>query len=155
MRSKNVRTQRPNPKLESKLLGPFPILEEVGSHARRLQLPPTMKIYNGFHVDLLEPCRVGPESRSQGLHDPIVEPLGEGWAAYEILDCKSVRCGRGLWMKRWLVDWEGFRPHKRTWEPREHLTKCEEALRKPHDLYSEKPGPRPDASDCSGAVLRR
>jgi len=146
LRGKNVRTERPNPKLEAKLLGPFLIEEEVGTHARRLQLPPTMKIHNVFHLDLLEPCRVRPESQAQGLQDPVVEPMDEEWSVYEILDCKWTRQGRGPWEKRWLVDWEGFGPHERTWEPRGHLTHCDEALRIFHEAYPEKPGPRPDAA---------
>ncbi|SOV04760.1 uncharacterized protein UDID_17177 [Ustilago sp. UG-2017a] len=51
----NIRSLRPTKKLDYRRLGPFSVSEIISSHAYRLQLPPSMKIHNVFHVDRLEP----------------------------------------------------------------------------------------------------
>ena len=50
--SKNIKTARPSKKLDDKMLGPFPVGEQVG-HSYKLQLAPTMKVHNVFHPSLL------------------------------------------------------------------------------------------------------
>lgn len=35
--------------------GPYAVVERVGTHAYRLQLPETMKIHDVFHISLLRP----------------------------------------------------------------------------------------------------
>ena len=47
---RNIRTTRPCKKLDYKKIGPFKILEKIGSNAYKLELPPTMKIHNTFHI---------------------------------------------------------------------------------------------------------
>ncbi|SOV01971.1 uncharacterized protein UDID_18842 [Ustilago sp. UG-2017a] len=51
----NIRSLHPTKKLNYRRLGPFSISKVISSHAYRLQLPPSMKIHNVFHVDCLEP----------------------------------------------------------------------------------------------------
>lgn len=53
LESTNICTDRPSAKLAPRRLGPYRILERVSSHAYHLALPPTMRIHNVFHVDLL------------------------------------------------------------------------------------------------------
>lgn len=44
-------------KLTSKIIGPFPILERIGSLARRVDLPKKMAgVHNVFHVSYLRKC---------------------------------------------------------------------------------------------------
>jgi transposase InsO family protein len=52
--ARNIKTNRPSKKLDHRNLGPFTIIEPVGSRSFRLDLPPSMKIHNVFHVNLLE-----------------------------------------------------------------------------------------------------
>ncbi|SOV06304.1 uncharacterized protein UDID_19619 [Ustilago sp. UG-2017a] len=51
----NIRSLRPPRNSTTCRLGPFSVSEVISSHAYRLQLPPSMKIHNVFHVDRLEP----------------------------------------------------------------------------------------------------
>src|SRR5262249_3794674 len=52
---KNIQTTRPSNKLDYKRLGPFRILEKIGTRAYKLELPPSMgRIHPVFHVSLLE-----------------------------------------------------------------------------------------------------
>ncbi|SOV09809.1 uncharacterized protein UDID_19474 [Ustilago sp. UG-2017a] len=61
----NIRSLRPTKKLDYCRLGPFSVSEIISSHAYRLQLPPSMKIHNVFHVDHLEPYV------DHRYHDPL------------------------------------------------------------------------------------
>ena len=57
----NIRTWRPAKKFENKWVGPFDILEQVGSHAYRLDLLGDLKqIHNVFHVNRLKPYYPNP-----------------------------------------------------------------------------------------------
>ena len=51
--SKHLKTKR-NRKLEAKFLGPFQVLHLVGKQAYKLKLPKKWRIYDVFHVSLLE-----------------------------------------------------------------------------------------------------
>ena len=51
--SRHIKTKQ-NKKLEDKFLGPFEVIESVGKQAYRLKLPSRWRIYNVFHMSLLE-----------------------------------------------------------------------------------------------------
>jgi transposase InsO family protein len=51
----NIRSDRPRKKYDYKFVGPFEILERIGSVAYKLDLPEHMHIHNVFHVSLLRP----------------------------------------------------------------------------------------------------
>ena len=53
LNSKYIKTKR-NWKLEAKFFGPFWVLHPVGKQACKLELPRNWRIYNVFHVSLLE-----------------------------------------------------------------------------------------------------
>ncbi|MBW0498980.1 hypothetical protein O181_038695 [Austropuccinia psidii MF-1] len=56
--SKNIKSTRPTKKLFKRLLGPFPILRKVSTHAYHLKLPSQWKsIHPVFHISLLEPVK--------------------------------------------------------------------------------------------------
>ena len=58
---KYIKTKRPSIKLDNKKIGPFKILEKVGTHAKKLKLLVTMRIHPVFHVSLLEPFKSNPK----------------------------------------------------------------------------------------------
>lgn len=53
---KNIQTRRSSSKLDTKFIGPFRVIEPVGSHASRLELtPPFSKLQPVFNNNLLLP----------------------------------------------------------------------------------------------------
>jgi len=57
LNAKNICTKRPSKKLNTKLYGPFKLLEKRGNRAFKLEISPRWKIHPVFHVSLLEPYR--------------------------------------------------------------------------------------------------
>ena len=53
LNSKYIKTKR-NQKLKAKFFGPFQVLHSVGSQAYKLKPPKQWKIYDVFHISLLE-----------------------------------------------------------------------------------------------------
>jgi len=140
-----IRTQRPSKKLDWKRLGPYPVLERIGTQAYRLKLPPSMKIHPVFHVSLLDryvesdiPARTQPPPPSV-IIDNEVE-----YEVEQILDSKLIR-------KRlfYLVKWKGYPVSENSWEPVSHLTNCKDLIVQFHVQYPNKPSaplptPEPD-----------
>jgi hypothetical protein len=58
--TRNLKTRRLSKKLNWKNIGPFEIIELIGTRVYRLAFPETMKIYDVFHVNLLEPVFTDP-----------------------------------------------------------------------------------------------
>jgi hypothetical protein len=54
LRRKHVKTMCPSNKLDYKLIGPYTILEWIGSKAYKLDLPSSVRINAVFHISLLE-----------------------------------------------------------------------------------------------------
>jgi hypothetical protein len=100
-------------------MGPFRIEEIVGESklTYQLQLPPQMKVHPVFHISLLDSYTANPfEGRVQEAPPPVEVEGEQEWEVKEVLDSKIVR-GK----LRYYVDWEGFGPQDRMWEPVEHV----------------------------------
>jgi hypothetical protein len=55
VRTKHIETGRPSKKLDTKMIGPFAIIDKFGSQSYKLRLPPLLRyIYPTFYVSILE-----------------------------------------------------------------------------------------------------
>ncbi|KAE8216955.1 hypothetical protein CF319_g8841, partial [Tilletia indica] len=138
--SKNIKTKRPSHKLDYRFLGPFKILDKIGTHAYRLQLPASMKIHNVFHVSLLEPHKSNTITGRIQPPPPPVEVDGDiEYEVERIVDSKLDR--RYSSPLRYLVEWSGYTgPDRFTWEPPDQLN-CPDHIADFHLRYPDKPGP--------------
>ena len=94
------------------------MLSPVGPNAYKLELPPQLagKMHSVFHVSLIEPYN---ENSISDRETPPPPPVDDDLDFYEVeavLDSKTKNC-----KVEYLVQWTGYGPDERTWEPLDHL----------------------------------
>jgi Integrase zinc binding domain/RNase H-like domain found in reverse transcriptase/Chromo (CHRromatin Organisation MOdifier) domain/Integrase core domain len=148
---KNIATTRPSLKFDYKRFGPFKILKIVGDSklAFQLELPPQWRIHDIFHASLLDPHHT---NEIKGRKQPVPQPpdIVEGTLA--ILNSKMER--RRLW---YIVDWKGYGPKERTWEPAENLTHATDAVAAYYPRHPQRPSPQdiPNTPQPRGTSARK
>jgi hypothetical protein len=110
-------------KLAPQYIGPFPILEQCGPVAYRLQLPETLStVHNVFHVSQLKKCLWIPD-RTIDVVDVTLEPdLTYSEHPIRVLDQKD-RITRKRTLKFYKVQWNQNTKDKATWETQDFLEK--------------------------------
>ena len=94
--SRNIKTARPLKKLDNKILGPFKILEAMGT-SYRLQLPTTMRIHNVFYPSLLRRAAEDPmPGQINEPPQPIVVNDEDKWEVEDILNSRLFGRGKRL-----------------------------------------------------------
>jgi len=92
-RRKHIQTTRPSNKLDHKQIGPYTILEKVGSRAYKLDLPATVKIHPVFCISLLE--LTASTEPIPGHHQPPPPPIiiqeHQEWEVEKILNSRHHR----------------------------------------------------------------
>ena len=129
--TKNIKLQLPVPnKLLPRFVGPFTIDKVVGERAFRLTLPPTMRIHNVFHVNLLR--RFHPRDFGEQPHPPPLVINGDDEYEVEALLGKrdkviSTHRTRHTHRRRtqvqFLVKWAGYGHEHNQWIPEVELTR--------------------------------
>jgi transposase InsO family protein len=143
--ARNIRTLRPQKKLDWKNLGPFRITQAISPHAYKLELPPSMKIHPVFNVNLLRPVADDPLPGQRQDPSPPVEVDGlEEWLVEDILDSRWERRGRGGPRLKYTVKWTGY--DDLTEVPADHLEHAREIVQNFHRRYPEKPRPHLDGA---------
>ena len=103
--SKNIKTARPSKKLDDKMLGPFKVLEAVGS-SYRLQLPMTMKVHDVFHASLMRKAAEDPlAGQKNPPPPPVVVDDEEEWELEDIEDSRLSGRNKRL---QYRVKWKGI-----------------------------------------------
>ena len=128
--SRNLRTKRPNRKLDFRKIGPFKIDERISDNNYRLSLPATMRIRTHvFHISLLEPA----PRDARLATDVEVEDEEEEWDVEDILDSR-ITDGQ----LQYLVKWLDFGPEDNSWQPATNL-QCPEKLKEFHQRNPDRP----------------
>jgi hypothetical protein len=110
-------------KLAPRYIGPFPILEQCGLVAYRLQLTKTLcAVHNVFHVSQLNKChRV--LDRTIEVKDVTLEPdLTYSKHLIQVLDQKD-RVTRRRTLKFYKIQWNQHTEDEATWETQDFLEK--------------------------------
>jgi hypothetical protein len=139
LRRKNIRTTRPSNKLDHKLIGPYTIIERIGTKAYKLNLPPTVRIHPVFHISLLEPVKNDSTpipGHTQPPPPPVVVDNEEEWEVEEILDSRRHRN-----QLQYRVKWTGFHDPDRSSYPATNFEHAPEPVQKFHKKYPHKPAP--------------
>ena len=107
--------------LLSRYVGPFKVISHQSPNYT-LQLPPTMsRVHPTFHVERLRLYKSPAEKFDRPVYDrpaPILVNDHEEYVVDAILQHKTNKRTKKL---LFLVDWEGYGPEERSWEPRENL----------------------------------
>jgi len=141
----NIRRNRPSAKLDHKSVGPFKILEPVGTRAFRLELPPKWnRVHDVFNVCLLEPYH---SPSWPGRQSPPPPPeLIDGEEEWEVESVAKSRANKRSGKVEYLTYWKGFTPADATWETAEQFIHTDEtgevvvakALARFHEKYPKK-----------------
>jgi hypothetical protein len=134
--AKNLRTDRPNKKFDVRLLGPFRILEKVGTLAYRLELPPASRAHPVFHVSLLHPATVNEFSKPEENFEIRPVPVTQE-GEYEVASILDSRLRRSR--LQYLVEWAGLPRSEATWEDSINLQNCSESVESFHLHFPNKP----------------
>ena len=117
LQAKNIKTVRPNVKLDHHQLGLFVVINIIGRQSYKLQLPQQyQQLHPIFHVSLLEPCHI----REGEVRRPPAIPL-ETEDEYQIDRVLTER--RRYNRTSYLVSWVGYSEEEATWEPYQNVRK--------------------------------
>jgi hypothetical protein len=123
----HIETDRPTKKLDYRRLGPYEILEKIGSRAYKLKLPASMKIHDVFHVSMLEKVTADNFNRQPIPLPPVIVNEQEEWEVEKILNSRLMRN-----KLQYLIRWKGVGPEEDSWEPAENVEHAEEEVESFH-----------------------
>ena len=119
--------ERPSKKLANRYIGPYSVIEKIGSVAYRLQLPDSMKIHNVFHVSRLKPYKPSSEFHDEDTALSRPDPMiVQGEEEFEVESIVGKRIHRGR--TQYLVHWLGYHDSERTWVNGEDLGNCRDLV---------------------------
>ena len=124
--SKNLSFKNIPAKLQKKFVGPFEVIEKIGSQAYRLNLPDSWKIHDVFHISLLKKWKTA-VYRTE--NDEVVDELNIDEKKKDVVEklLRWKKTGRGQ-PHAYLVLWEGLPLEDATWESANYFN--------PQDLQS-------------------
>ena len=137
MDARNLKTARPTVKLDHRRLGPYEVIESVGTSVIRLRLPATVQIHPVFHVYLLEHTANDPFPEQIAPPPPLAAVIVDGeeeWEVETIFD-SCLHYNR----LQYLVKWKGY--DTPTWQPATDLKHSSDLVREFHWLWLDLPQP--------------
>jgi hypothetical protein len=120
---RNIKTNRPNDKLDYRKIGPFKIKNTTKNPTVfELSLPKKMNIHPRFHISMLELAH--PDTPEEESIE--VQPEEE----YEVEEIRDHRGQKGH--EEYLVKWKNYNEHESTWEPIKNLRNSQRLLQHYH-----------------------
>ena len=112
-----------NRKLSPRWIGPFRVLERIGSQAYRIALPNKyFRLHDVFPIQLLEPYQRKKDDDSLMTMPDLEDPQDE-WDVEEVLDERKIKD-----TTHYLVKWAGWPSEYNSYEPATHLEKAMQAV---------------------------
>jgi hypothetical protein len=103
-------------KLAPRYIGPFPLLEQCGPVAYRLQLPETLSaVHNVFHVSQLKKCLQVPDQTIEVTDIALKPDLTYSEHPIRVLDQKD-RITQRKTLKFYKIQWNQHLEDEATWE---------------------------------------
>ncbi len=137
--TRDIRLRTLCKKLSPRFIGPFSILKQINPVTYKLQLPPHYRIHPTFHVPLLKPHHPPVSTDPEPAEEPPLPLIMEDGTVYTV---KEILCSRRRGGKlQYSVDWEGYGPEERSWEPRDNIIDPN-LLETFHATHPEQPAPR-------------
>jgi len=131
--TKNLKLNRPAPKLAERFLGPYEVVEIVSPSAIKLKLPVSWRKHPVVNVSEVRLWKKPTIEGQRAVPPAPVEVEGKQEFAVEaIIDARLKRGNL-----EFLVQWEGFTPDHNTWELASHV---ENAKEKVDRFYKKNPG---------------
>ena len=131
--SKNLSMKGVPGKLKRKFVGPFKVIEKIGTQAYKLQLPESWKIHNVFHVSLLKEWKSAYYRKEPEDPEMELDIEDRHFEVDKILRWRKKTRPNGTTYKEYLVLWTNYPMEEATWEPKENFDDpeaFEESLRK-------------------------
>lgn len=126
--------------MDYKKLGLFKIEKKINNVTFRLALPPTMKIFNTFHISLLEPTpkniRGNPNSYTPEVEEENNDTtnIEISYEVKKILDLRKDKNGQ----LEYRIKWTGYSNKYNTWEPKSRMS-CYRLIRRFYEQNPRKP----------------
>ena len=134
---RNLARERPTAKLDHIRAGPYSILRMKTPLVAKIDLPPTARIKNDFHVSLLRPYSKDAYPEQQQTEPP---PLYVDNDAIPVYETEEIISSRYRWRRlEYLVKWTGY--EHPTWQPHWDLTDTQELIDNYHTTHPQAPGP--------------
>lgn len=107
-------------KLKARFTGPFKVLKVISPTAYRIQLPPTWRQHNVFHVSNLKPYHDDANEfpdRPAPSKPPAIDMDDDGVEVYEVeaILKKRIRRRRKSIKRQYLVKWKGYPAEDNQW----------------------------------------
>ena len=125
-------------------VGPFKVLERIGTLAYRLELPPNLRVHPVISIAHLEPATDPTEDPYQ-RRPPAVPFMVDGlneWKIERLLQKRRIRCGHG-WSTQYLVRWVNSGPEHDQWIPDHRLMHAPELVQEFEQAFEPEAGLRP------------
>jgi hypothetical protein len=120
--TRNLKLRGTPAKLQRRFVGPFKIIERIGSQAYRLELPEGWNIHSTFHVTLLKPWQQGQWTRDDAADSvKLQHDDDDEYEIERLLRWRRVTIGRRR-TREFLVLWRGWPLEDASWVPEQNVT---------------------------------